>query len=234
MLESNPVPVVPLALQNLWGSFFSRVERQGDDAGRSGAACSAASASSPATRCRRRAVTPAALRERVAALLALLRPAPRYTGAVVKPGSARIAVAAAEPLVLGDHLGAEEQQRRRDLEAQQDDDRRRQRAVDDRSPATASRSTRRRTWRVISHSSAAVTPPISAWRQAQPPDRHHQVDRGQHEDLAGDAEQVEQQRRRRRAATSSRPNSSTLSLPTACRLPATSVTSSRPTPSERM
>ena len=24
LLESNPVPVVPLALQNLWGSFFSR------------------------------------------------------------------------------------------------------------------------------------------------------------------------------------------------------------------
>jgi 1-acyl-sn-glycerol-3-phosphate acyltransferase len=26
LLEANPVPVVPLALQNLWGSFFSRVE----------------------------------------------------------------------------------------------------------------------------------------------------------------------------------------------------------------
>jgi 1-acyl-sn-glycerol-3-phosphate acyltransferase len=26
LLESNPVPVVPLALQNLWGSFFSRIE----------------------------------------------------------------------------------------------------------------------------------------------------------------------------------------------------------------
>ena len=26
ILESNPVPVVPLALRNLWGSFFSRVE----------------------------------------------------------------------------------------------------------------------------------------------------------------------------------------------------------------
>ena len=24
LLESNPVPVIPLALQNLWGSFFSR------------------------------------------------------------------------------------------------------------------------------------------------------------------------------------------------------------------
>jgi 1-acyl-sn-glycerol-3-phosphate acyltransferase len=26
ILESNPVPVVPVALQNLWGSFFSRIE----------------------------------------------------------------------------------------------------------------------------------------------------------------------------------------------------------------
>jgi 1-acyl-sn-glycerol-3-phosphate acyltransferase len=26
LLEANPVPVVPLALRNLWGSFFSRVE----------------------------------------------------------------------------------------------------------------------------------------------------------------------------------------------------------------
>ena len=26
LLESNPVPVVPLALQNLWGSYFSRVD----------------------------------------------------------------------------------------------------------------------------------------------------------------------------------------------------------------
>lgn len=27
ILETNPVPVVPMALQNLWGSFFSRVEQ---------------------------------------------------------------------------------------------------------------------------------------------------------------------------------------------------------------
>jgi 1-acyl-sn-glycerol-3-phosphate acyltransferase len=27
LLQTNPVPVVPLALQNLWGSFFSRVEK---------------------------------------------------------------------------------------------------------------------------------------------------------------------------------------------------------------
>ena len=26
LLEANPVPVIPLALQNLWGSFFSRIE----------------------------------------------------------------------------------------------------------------------------------------------------------------------------------------------------------------
>ncbi len=28
ILETNPVPVVPLALQNLWGSYFSRIEGQ--------------------------------------------------------------------------------------------------------------------------------------------------------------------------------------------------------------
>jgi len=27
ILEKQPVPVVPVALQNLWGSFFSRVEQ---------------------------------------------------------------------------------------------------------------------------------------------------------------------------------------------------------------
>ncbi len=27
ILQTNPVPVVPLALQNMWGSFFSRIER---------------------------------------------------------------------------------------------------------------------------------------------------------------------------------------------------------------
>ncbi len=69
LLETNPVPVVPLALQNLWGSYFSR---QG------GAALSqpfrrgwfsrvgrvAGDAVAPA------AVTPAGLRERVSHLLA--------------------------------------------------------------------------------------------------------------------------------------------------------------------
>jgi 1-acyl-sn-glycerol-3-phosphate acyltransferase len=69
LLETNPVPVVPLALQNLWGSFFSRVD---------GAAMSkpfrrgwfsrvglvAGDAVAPV------GVTPAALHERVAHLLA--------------------------------------------------------------------------------------------------------------------------------------------------------------------
>lgn len=69
ILETHPVPVVPLALQNLWGSFFSRI---------SGSAMSrpfrrgiysrvglvAGQAIEPA------AVTPGVLRERVGALLA--------------------------------------------------------------------------------------------------------------------------------------------------------------------
>jgi hypothetical protein len=29
ILERNPVPVIPMALTNLWGSFFSRVEQGG-------------------------------------------------------------------------------------------------------------------------------------------------------------------------------------------------------------
>ena len=69
LLESNPVPVVPLALQNLWGSFFSRID---------GAAMAkpfrrgwlnrvGLVAGEPLPP---EAVTPAVLRERVAALLA--------------------------------------------------------------------------------------------------------------------------------------------------------------------
>jgi 1-acyl-sn-glycerol-3-phosphate acyltransferase len=69
LLESNPVPVVPLALQNLWGSFFSRIEgsamtrpfRRGLF---SRVGVVAGEAVAPAQ------VTPAALRERVGALLA--------------------------------------------------------------------------------------------------------------------------------------------------------------------
>lgn len=69
LLESNPVPVVPLALQNLWGSFFSR--KDGSAMTRpfrrgifSPVGLVAGDAVAPA------AVTPSALRERVGALLA--------------------------------------------------------------------------------------------------------------------------------------------------------------------
>ena len=69
VLETNPVPVVPLALQNLWGSFFSRIEgvamkrpfRRGFF---SSVGVVAGEAVAPD------AVTPAMLRERVGALLA--------------------------------------------------------------------------------------------------------------------------------------------------------------------
>jgi 1-acyl-sn-glycerol-3-phosphate acyltransferase len=70
MLETHPVPVVPLALHNLWGSFFSRVE-QGTAMARpfrrglfSRVGLSAGPALAPA------GITPEAMRERVAALLA--------------------------------------------------------------------------------------------------------------------------------------------------------------------
>jgi len=73
LLETNPVPVVPMALQNLWGSFFSRVD---------GAAMSkpfrrglfspvglvASEAVEPAS------VSPAGLRERVGQLLTVPLP----------------------------------------------------------------------------------------------------------------------------------------------------------------
>jgi 1-acyl-sn-glycerol-3-phosphate acyltransferase len=69
ILETHPVPVVPLALQNLWGSFFSRVE---------GAAMTRPFRRGVFSRVglvagvplQAQAVTPAALRERVAGLLA--------------------------------------------------------------------------------------------------------------------------------------------------------------------
>jgi 1-acyl-sn-glycerol-3-phosphate acyltransferase len=69
ILETHPVPVVPLALQNLWGSFFSRVNgsamtrpfRRGIY---SRVGLVAGDALPPS------AVTPAALRDRVGALLA--------------------------------------------------------------------------------------------------------------------------------------------------------------------
>ena len=69
LLEANPVPVVPLALQNLWGSFFSRIEgsamskpfRRGVF---SRVGVVAGTPVAPAE------VTPAGLRERVGVLLA--------------------------------------------------------------------------------------------------------------------------------------------------------------------
>jgi 1-acyl-sn-glycerol-3-phosphate acyltransferase len=70
VLETNPVPVVPLALQNLWGSYFSRAER-GTAMVRpfrrgafSRVGLVAGQPLAPAE------VTPALLRERVTALLA--------------------------------------------------------------------------------------------------------------------------------------------------------------------
>ena len=70
ILQTHPVPVVPLALQNLWGSYFSRVE--GGTAmvrpfrrGLFSPVGLVAGPSLPATQ-----VTLAALRERVAGLLA--------------------------------------------------------------------------------------------------------------------------------------------------------------------
>jgi 1-acyl-sn-glycerol-3-phosphate acyltransferase len=70
ILQTHPVPVVPLALQNLWGSYFSRVER-GTAMVRpfrrgafSRVGLVAGEALAPAT------VTPALLRERVQGLLA--------------------------------------------------------------------------------------------------------------------------------------------------------------------
>jgi 1-acyl-sn-glycerol-3-phosphate acyltransferase len=69
VLETHPVPVVPLALQNLWGSFFSRVDgsamvRPFRRGAFSRVGLVAGDAVAPS------AVTPTMLRERVGALLA--------------------------------------------------------------------------------------------------------------------------------------------------------------------
>ena len=71
ILQTHPVPVVPVALQNLWGSYFSRVE-QGNAMVRpfrrglfSRVGLVAGPAVAPAD------VTPQRLREQVAGLLAL-------------------------------------------------------------------------------------------------------------------------------------------------------------------
>ncbi|MGZ5130447.1 MAG: MFS transporter [Caldimonas sp.] len=69
LLESNPVPVVPLALQNLWGSFFSRADgramRRPFRRGLFSRVGLVAGEAVPAAQ-----VTPGALRERVGTLLA--------------------------------------------------------------------------------------------------------------------------------------------------------------------
>jgi 1-acyl-sn-glycerol-3-phosphate acyltransferase len=69
ILETNPVPVVPLALQNLWGSFFSRVDGAAmTKPFRRGLFSSVGLvAGEPVAAAQ---VTPTALRERVAGLLA--------------------------------------------------------------------------------------------------------------------------------------------------------------------
>ena len=68
LLKSNPVPVIPLALQNLWGSFFSRAGGKAMSRpfrrGVFSRVTLLAGAPIPAA-----AVTPAALRERVGELL---------------------------------------------------------------------------------------------------------------------------------------------------------------------
>jgi 1-acyl-sn-glycerol-3-phosphate acyltransferase len=70
ILQTHPVPVVPLALQNLWGSFFSRVE-QGNAMVRPfrrGLFSPVGLVAGPAVPAAE--VTPQGLRERVAGLLA--------------------------------------------------------------------------------------------------------------------------------------------------------------------
>ena len=69
LLETHPVPVVPIALQNLWGSFFSRIEgsamRRPFRRGLFSRVALVAGAAIPAVQ-----ASPAALRERVGRLLA--------------------------------------------------------------------------------------------------------------------------------------------------------------------
>ncbi len=70
VLQTHPVPVVPLALQNLWGSYFSRIEGGTAMAKpfRRGLFSPVGLVAGPALQPAQ--VTPAALRERVAGLLA--------------------------------------------------------------------------------------------------------------------------------------------------------------------
>ena len=103
MLETNPVPVVPLALQNLWGSFFSRVDgRAMREPFRRGLFSSvglvAGEPVAPAERDARPSCSDAS-----PGLLA---------GPALRCWILRLASGArdADPLVLRDHLGAEQQQ----------------------------------------------------------------------------------------------------------------------------
>ena len=68
LLESNPVPVVPLALQNMWGSYFSRIDGDAMSKPFRRGLCSriglVAGTPVPAAQ-----VSPAGLRDRVGALL---------------------------------------------------------------------------------------------------------------------------------------------------------------------
>ena len=176
------------------------------------------------------AVTPAALRERVAPLLLDVADG---RASVVKPGSARFGRRVADPLVLRDDLRAEQQQRRGDLEAQQHDDRGRQRAVDDvdlrqRREVPDQHVARDLPEQRRGHAADQRVAPAPAGRPASP-GRPRSARRSRRRGRAGRAARPETP-----FSDHSRPNSSTFSWPIACRLPATSVTSSRPTPSERM
>ena len=70
ILQTHPVPVVPLALRNLWGSFFSRIERGGAMVRpfRRGMFSSVGLVAGPAVPAAQ--VSPQGLREQVAGLLA--------------------------------------------------------------------------------------------------------------------------------------------------------------------
>ena len=70
ILEQRPVPVIPLALQNLWGSFFSRVEGCGHDQAIPARAVQSRRASTWGKGIAAEAVTPEGLHHEVGQLLA--------------------------------------------------------------------------------------------------------------------------------------------------------------------
>src|SRR5262249_15106996 len=89
------------------------------------------------------------------------------------------------------------------------------------------------TWRVISHSTVAVTPPMSAWRSDSRP-----TSITRYTEVSTNTSPATPSRYSSAPDTPcsdhSWPRSSTLSWPMACRLPATSVTIRSPTPRLRM